>query len=111
MKTAIKDFDVVLTHHWLFVVVAENDSAITAFALRKQDDKPVVVKKTLSFAGALQVCSCSIARPKTNTGNLINDTYKFVVTIATFDHCQTMFYQLNFENEELKFSPNPIKIT
>lgn len=101
----------VATHHWLFVVVAEADSAITAFAIRKQAEKPVVFKKSLSLAGALQVCSCSIARPKSNTGNLVNDTYKFVVAIASFDHCQTLYYQLNFDNEELKFSPNPIKTT
>ena len=43
-------------------------------------------------------------------GKSIYDTYKFVAAISTLDHRQTLIYQINFENEEFKFSPKPINV-
>lgn len=75
------------TATWLFGLVAEADSSVTALAIRKEKGKLVTVKKSLVLEGGLQVCSCSLARPKNSTSATVNAPYKFVAAICTWDKC------------------------
>jgi hypothetical protein len=86
-KSELRDFDLVSTPNWLFIITAEADSSIGAHAIHNQDGKHVISSKIFKLDGGLNVCSCSLARPKTDTDHGVYDTYRFVVAVSTFDHC------------------------
>lgn len=109
-KSALADFDTVQTNQWLFILAAEADSAVTAYAIRKGTDKPVVVKETLALEGGLTVTSCSLSLPKSDRTKAVDDTYTFVTAVSTADFCQTMIYMMHLKNGVLKFNPKPAKV-
>lgn len=100
----MRDFDSVTEGKWLFVLVAESDSAVTAHALNAE---LTGAKKTFRLDGNFNVCSCSLAKPKYDESS---DTFKFVAAVATYDQCQTLIYQLNFAGQQFRLSPAPISV-
>jgi len=52
LKASYSDFDVLQSPNWVFIVVAENDSKITAFAIRQNEGKPLIIRKSIEIEGA-----------------------------------------------------------
>ena len=83
---------------------------MTAYAIRKGTDKPVVLKETLALEGGLTVTSCSLCLPKADRNKAIDETYTFVTAVSSADFCQTMIYMMHLKNGQLRFNPKPAKI-
>ena len=101
ITSALVDFETISTEHWLFALVAEENSQITAFAIDQEspETKPRVISRNFKIDGGVKITSATFSCLKTaadQRGQASQNLslseekalpIKFVVAVSCFDHC------------------------
>ena len=96
MTSTIVDADFFETDKFLFVLVGESDSRISAYAVEHGKDGKGMKHYTqsLKLDGGQKVASVSLCQPK---GTENDQVQKFFVAVACWEQCKIQIYQLNFK--------------
>jgi len=97
IMSPVADADFIETEHFLFAIVGETDSRITAFAI-EQGEKGKNLKtytQSLKLDGGQKIASITFSTPK--GGSESRDSKQFIVAVACWEQCRVQVYQLNFK--------------
>ena len=100
ITSSLVDFETISTEHWLFALVAEENSQITAFAIDQEspDAKPRVISRNCKIDGGVKITSATFSclksadqRGQASQNLSVSEEkalpIKFVVAVSCFDHC------------------------
>ena len=97
ITSALVDFEAISSDHWLFVLVAEENAQLSAFAVDQDspDAKPRVISRNCKLEGGVKLTSAtfSLLKEKGQASQNISLAeaqalpQKFIVAASCFDHC------------------------
>ena len=97
INSPVADADFIEAGNFLFAIVGETDSRITAFAIEQGDANKNLKTYTqsLKLDGGQKIASVTFSTPK--GGSDSSNQKQFFVAVACWEQCRVQVYQLNFK--------------